>query len=372
MAQDYYEILGISKNASPEEIKRAYRRLAQKYHPDKSGGDEKKFKEVNEAYQILSDPQKRSQYDQFGTTFEQAQASGDFTGFNGFRDFSSFADAFDFFSRGGRQRENFGFGFEEIFEDVFGAGPRVKEKIKTRGNDISIDIDISLEEAFSGTEKILDLYKGVICSKCGGTGAEPGSRVKDCPSCRGVGRVEERKRAAFFTFSQVRTCQECYGRGKVPEKKCSRCGGDGRVKEEKKIKLVIPAGINDGQVISLGGQGEAGLFGGPTGDLYITVHILPHSFFKRRGDDLYYNLIINFTQAALGDKLEIPLLDGKIKIKIPAGIQIGSSIKISGKGMPRMRARGRGDFYVNIDMKIPRSLTPKAKKLLEELKKEIE
>jgi len=373
MAKDYYEILGVSKDASDEEIKRAYRRLAQKYHPDK-GGDEKKFKEINEAYQVLSDKEKRAQYDRFGTTFEQAQARGGFTGFEGFRDFSSFAEAFDIF--GSRRPFDFAEGksFEfdfgdlgDIFSDIFGTKTATKTR---RGQDISLDLEISLEEAAKGGEKEIEIYKSVVCPKCKGSGGEPGASIKECPSCQGTGRISQTKRSGFFTFTKTDICPSCHGQGKRPTSFCSRCGGDGRIKETKHLKVKIPAGIENNQIIKLSGQGEAAPFGGQSGDLYLTVIIKPHPYFKRKGDDLYFDLSLNFTQAALGDKIEIPTLDGFIKLKIPPGIESGEIIRVKGKGMPHFRRYGRGDLMVKIHVKTPKKLSKKAKEMLEKLKDE--
>ncbi|OGZ34697.1 MAG: molecular chaperone DnaJ [Candidatus Portnoybacteria bacterium RBG_19FT_COMBO_36_7] len=370
MPKDYYEILGVTKSASPDEIKRAYRKLAQQYHPDK-GGDQEKFKQINAAYQVLSDPQKRAQYDKFGAGFEQARAGGGFSGFGDFRDFSSYADAFDVF---GREKE-FNFGnlgdiFEQVFGGVSGRGRRGGRKQK--GQDISIDIEISLEEAAKGVKKEFNLYKGVICPKCGGSGCEPGSAVKECSKCKGRGQVEETRSAGFFSFSQVRVCQECRGVGKKPEKFCSQCGGDGRIKDYKTISINIPAGIQDGQIISLRGQGEAGAQFSAPGDLYLTVYVKPHKIFERRGDDLYLNIEINFTQAVLGDKIEVPILWGTVQLKIPEGIESGTIIRLKDKGMPRLQGRGLGDMMVKIKIKTPKKISRKGRELLEELKKELE
>lgn len=372
MSKDYYKILGIGKGASTDEIKRSYRKMAQQHHPDK-GGDPLKFKEINEAYQILSDPQRRAQYDQFGTSFEQAKAGGDFHGFEGFRDFSSFADAFDFF--GGQQQtrgqaDNFGFG--DIFEGIFGGGGRSAGRRQSRGADISADLEISLEEAYCGVEKEVNLYKGVSCSKCGGSGAEPGSKVKECPVCKGRGQVEQRSRGGFFTFSQVKNCPDCRGAGRKPEKSCSQCGGDGRVKENKILKIKIPPGIHGGQIISLAGQGEAAPLGGGAGDLYITVRVRPDPRFRREEDNLIYELPITFSQAALGDKIEVPTLSGWVWLKIPEGVESDAVIKLEGKGMPRLQRRGFGDMMIRVRVKTPKRLSKKARELLGELKRELE
>lgn len=375
MARDYYEILGIAKGASDDEIKRAYRRLAQKHHPDKPGGDEKKFKEINEAYQVLSDKQKRSQYDQYGQTFEQAQAQGGggFGGFNGFRDFSGFADAF----RGANGEEiNFEFGgegFGDIFSDIFGGGGRRGARGGRRakqGEDIAVDIELTLEEAFSGIEREVTLYKRTVCPICKGSGAEAGSKTVTCPTCKGKGELRQSRRTILGSFTQITTCPDCQGEGKVIEKKCKTCGGDGRVKESVPIKLKIPKGVEDGMTLTLEGAGEAGPRGGISGDLYVNVHIKPHKNFKRQNSDLVYELEINFSQAAMGAKIDVPTIDGTAVLSVPGGIESGKVIRMTGKGMPRMDGYGRGDQYVKIKIKTPKSLTRRQKELLEELGKE--
>lgn len=349
---DYYKILGLEKSASPEEIKKAYRKLAQVHHPDK-GGSPEQFKKINEAYQVLSDPQKRTQYDRFGKDFGQAQGAG----------FSGFEDIFANFQGGGFS------GFEDAFSDIFGGGARSSRR--RAGRDISIDMEITMEEAARGTEREINLYKTVACQKCGGKGAEPGSKLKKCPTCKGRGRMERRSSAGFFSFSQVVECSECHGQGEIAEKKCSRCGGDGRAKENVTLKIKIPEGVDNGQIISLSGQGEAGILGTPAGDLYVNVHLLPHRTFKRQGEFLYQKKEINFVQAALGDKIEVEVLFGKVDLKIPAGIESGTLLKLKGKGMPRLHGRGKGDMMIEIKVKTPKSLSSRAKKLLEELDEEL-
>ncbi|MCK5084032.1 MAG: molecular chaperone DnaJ [Candidatus Pacebacteria bacterium] len=371
MSKDHYNTLGISKDASDDEIKKAFRKLAHKYHPDKGGGDEAKFKEINEAYQILSDKQKRAQYDQFGSAFEGA-GGGASAGFGGF-DFSGFSGGgpggvkFEFGGDGG--------GFGDIFGDIFGGGGgEGRRQQQERGNDVSVDVEISLEEAVTDTERDVNLHLSSVCSKCDGSGAELGSNIKSCRTCSGTGQVKKEKRTILGVFAQMEICQDCQGQGEKPEKNCSKCGGDGRTKESRNIKIKIPAGIATGQTIRLSGQGEVGFRpkSGKSvpGDLYLTVHIKPHQIFKRNGDDIIYNLEINFSQAVFGDKIEVQTLQGKIKLKIPAGIQSGKIIKLKDKGLPHLQGRGKGNMFVVIIIKTPEKLSKKQKRLFEELKKE--
>lgn len=372
MARDYYEILGVNKGASDDDIKRAYRRLAQKYHPDKQGGDEAKFKEINEAYQVLSDKQKRSQYDQYGQTFEQAQAQGQggFGGFEGFRDFSGFAEAFRNGANGGINFEFGGGGFEDIFSDVFGGRRGGRGRSRKQGEDIAVDIELTLEDAYKGVEREINIYKRASCPTCKGSGAEPGSKMTACPTCKGKGEVRQTQRTILGSFTQVSVCPECGGEGKIPERKCHTCGGDGRVKENVPVKINIPAGVEDGMTLNLEGAGEAGPKGGTPGDLYVNIHIKPHKHFARQNSDLIYELEITFSQAVLGAKIEVPTITGKASLTIPAGIESGKVIRMQGEGMPRLNGRGKGDQYVKIKIKTPKSLTRKQKELLEELGKE--
>ena len=370
MPKDYYNILGVSKDASDDEIKKAYRKLAHKFHPDKSGGDEARFKEVNEAYQVLSDKEKRSQYDQYGQTFEQAQSQGGFSGFEGFRDFSSFAEGFDF-NFGGRRSGGFS-GFEDIFGDIFqqaGFGQRGRRTRANRGEDIQVDVEISFAEMVWGSEKELELYKRMKCSRCGGDGVEPGSKKIECPTCKGEGQIETRRRTILGTFSQVSVCPECQGEGKVPAKKCEKCGGDGRVREYDKIKIKIPAGIKDGQSIRLENLGESGERGGEAGDLYMNVHVLPDSRFVRKDDDIHSEEKISFSQAALGDKIDIETAEGAVKLKIPVGTQSGEVFRLKGKGIKHLSRFGHGDHYVKIQVVTPKNLTREEKEIFERLKK---
>jgi molecular chaperone DnaJ len=360
MAKDYYQILGVPKGASEEEIKKAYRKLALKYHPDRAPESKKKeyeekFKEISQAYGVLSDKEKKAQYDQFGQTFEGAPFGQGFSQ----QDFHSFYDVF-----GGRDIfEDLGFG--RIFEEMFGFRPRTKARRTTHyGQDIGIDIEITLEDAFQGTKKEIELQKLVVCSECRGKG---GKSLKKCPTCQGSGYEQISRQSILGFLFQQRPCSRCQGRGEIPEKICSKCRGQGRVKEIKKIKLTIPSGIDDGQTLKLSGQGEAAPYGGETGDLFVNIHIRPHKYFQRQGDNLFYNLNINFTQAALGDKIEIPTLESQVKLKIPAGTQPGEMIRLKGKGMPRLYGRGKGDLIVKVQVKVPKKLSRREKKLIKEL-----
>lgn len=369
MSKDYYNILGVSKDASDEEIKKAYRKMAHKYHPDKQGGNEARFKEANEAYQVLSDKEKRSQYDQYGQTFEQAQSQGGgFSGFEGFRDFSSFAEGFDFNFGGGQG------GFSDIFGDIFqqagfGTGARGgRGRRRSRGEDIQVDIEITFQEMASGIEKEMELYKRVKCSRCEGEGVEPGSKKAECPTCRGEGQIKTSRRTVLGTFQQTSVCPDCQGEGKIPEKKCEKCGGGGRTREYEKIKIKIPPGIRDGQTIRLENMGEAGEKGGEAGDLYVNVHVLPDKRFSRDGDDIHSEGRISFSQAALGDKISIDTIGGEVKLKIPAGTQSGETFRLKGHGVKHLSRFGYGDHYVKIQVETPKNLTREQRELFEKLK----
>lgn len=359
MAKNYYDILGVSKTASPDEIKKAFRKKAHELHPDKKTGDEKKFKEVNEAYQVLSDTQKRSQYDQFGQTFSGAgsQAGGNQgQGFGGF-DFSNF----DF----GSAQGGFG-GFEDVFGDIFGGGRR-----RARGGaDIQVDIEIDIFEAAKGIERTIPLRKKVICKTCTGTGGKPGSKEDTCATCKGSGQVRKVMRTMLGTFEQPNTCDTCHGRGKTYSEQCSVCGGQGRITEEEKVTIQIPAGIDDGQALSLAGKGEAGEHGTPPGDLIVAVHVKPHTMLKRRGNTIYSEQTISITQASLGAAISVVTLGGDVSIKIPAGTQPGEVFRLRGKGMPSLQGYHQGDHMVTIQVAIPKKLSRKAKEALEVLQKE--
>jgi len=370
MAKDYYEILGVSRDASEEEIKKAYRRLAHKYHPDKAGGDEAKFKEINEAYQVLSNKEKRAQYDQYGSTFEDA-ARGGASGFN-WQDFARQAGRagyYDFYREGptGAEYQDFDFGdIGDIFGDLFGFGRRPRRKSQA-GRDIETVMDITFMEAAFGAEKFITLNKTVKCSRCQGTGAEPGAKIEICPTCRGTGQVEQVRSTFFGQMRTVGICPDCQGEGRRPSKKCTKCRGRGVVKEKREIKVKIPAGIDNGQSIRLAGQGEAAPHGGRAGDLYIKIRVIPHPYFKRQNFDIYTEQEITFPEAALGTTKEIETIDGYVKLKVPAGIQSGKLLRLKGKGIPRLNSRGRGDHFVKIIVKTPTHLNRRAKKLYEEL-----
>jgi len=356
--RDYYKILGVSRNASPGEIKKAYYKLAHKYHPDK-GGDEKKFKEINQAYQILSDKEKRTQYDRFGRVFERTPGKG--------------AGGFDFNWAWGRPGIDFEFGFgdlEEMMEEIFGSGFSPRRDLK-RGRDIRIDIEISLENTLKGKKKEITLQKNIVCSRCSGTGAEPGTKIKECFSCRGTGRVQQIKKTFFGSYTKYIICPECRGEGNLAEKPCNVCQGEGRIRGKEDIEIFVPAGVDSNQIIKIKGKGTAGRRGGKAGDLYVRIFIKPHPIFKRKRDDLYLKIPISFSQAALGDEIEIPTLEGKkILLKILSGIESGKILRISRKGIPHFGASGRGDLYVELVVKTPKKLTKKQKELLKKLKEE--
>jgi molecular chaperone DnaJ len=352
--RDYYQILGVSKNASNEEIKKAYYKLAHKYHPDKKSGDEKKFKEINEAYQVLSDTEKRSQYDRFGRAFDGAQPGFDW------------GSAFDFGKGFGGAME---FDLEDIFDQFFGSGFQKQDLRK--GSNISIDIEIPLEAVLRGLEKKISLKKFVLCPRCKGTGAEPNTKVKECFSCRGTGQVQQVKRTFFGTITRYITCPECKGEGRRPEVPCNVCKGEGRIKGEQEIKFFIPAGIDSHQVLRIQGKGNAGKRGGRTGDLLVRVFVKPHKIFERKRDDLYLTKEIPFSQAVLGNKVGIETLDGeKFMLRVPAGTESGKIFKISGKGIPHFSGFGKGNLYVEIKVKTPKRLTKKQKQLLKQLQKQ--
>ncbi len=368
--KDYYQILGISRSASPDEIKKAYYKLAHQYHPDK-GGDEKKFKEINEAYQVLSNAEKKAQYDKFGRVFEGATPGG--AGFGGFEPGAGFDFRWAWGNEGEEPEFNFGDlgDLGDIFSEVFGFETATRKRDLKRGKDLEVDIEIPLESVLKSTEKEISLDKMVVCSRCQGTGAEPGTARNECFSCRGTGEVQQIRRTVFGSFTRIAVCPECGGEGSKPAKPCNVCGGEGRIKKEEKIKISIPAGVDSNQVIKVAGRGEAGRKGGKAGDLYLRIFVREHPVFTRKGDDLYASLTITFSQAALGDEIEVPTLEGtKILLKVPAGVEPGKVFRITGRGTPRFSGYGRGNLYVKLILKTPVRLTKRQKGLLEELRKE--
>jgi len=351
--KDYYQILGISKTASQDEVKKAFHRLAHQHHPSK-GGDEAKFKEINEAYQVLSNKEKRTQYDQFG--------SADGPNLN--------------WSWGGGNAQNIEFDIEDlgdIFGDIFGRGQGQGSKRRNikKGKNIRVDIEVPLEDTLKEIKRTLRLRKDVVCSRCSGNGAEPGSKLNECFSCRGSGEVQEIKRTFLGSFTKWSVCPECGGEGQKPEKECNVCRGDGRVKGNEEINIVVPAGVDSQQVIKIMDKGEAGKKGGQPGDLYVRILVKEHKIFERRGDDLIMSVPITFSQSVLGDKISLTDLEGiELLEKIPAGTESGTIIKLKGKGIPHFSGYGRGDLYVELKIEIPKRLTKEQKMLLNKLKGE--
>ena len=360
--EDYYELLGVGRDASPEEIKKAYRKKAVQYHPDKHKGDkamEDKFKQVSEAYEVLKDPEKKAAYDRYGhAAFESggmASGGGGFRGGGG----GGFHDPFDIF------REVFG---GSAFDDFFGGGGGGSRGGAAggaqAGADLRYDLEISLIEAFRGVEKEISYRTAVTCERCDGTGAEPGSRLITCPTCGGAGRVVSSR--GFFQVQQV--CPTCGGAGQVPEKACTACNGEGRVLRNKSVKIRIPAGIDSDQKLRSAGNGEAGLSGGPAGDLFVVIHVKEHDIFERKGNDLYCDVPIKFTLAALGGTIEVPTLSnesGRISLKIPAGTQDGTVFKLRDRGMPNLRGAGKGNQFVRVHIEVPKKLNNEQRRHLE-------
>ena len=348
--RDYYEVLGIQKGADEATIKNAYRKLAKKYHPDVNPGDktaEEKFKEVNEAYQVLSNPQKRAQYDQFGHDGPQAGFGGgygDFSGFGG-GGFGGFDDIFNIFTGGG-----------------FGGGGRPNGPM--RGDDLRYDLTISFEEAAMGCEKDINLVRDEECPTCNGSGAKPGSKVDTCPTCQGSGQERVTTSTPFGRIQNVRTCSRCHGSGKIITEPCTKCHGRGKVRVSKRRTVKVPAGIDNGQVLTIRGQGGLGERGGPPGDLQIVINVRPHKLFKRREDDLYIEMPLAFTQAALGAELDVPTLGKPVKYKFPEGTQPGQVFRLRGEGVTHLRGGGKGDLYVTAVVEIPKKLTSQQKELL--------
>ncbi len=371
MSEDYYKILGVSKDASEDEIKKAYRKLAHKHHPDKKGGDEAKFKEINSAYQVLSNAKKRQQYDQFGSGFDQPGGPGGAGGFSGFSDFGDFAqgssDGGWEFNFGGSQQGGAG-GFEDIFSDVFrsaGFGGRASTQ-QPVGSDIAVDIDVTFEEMAKGVEKEIQLYKKVKCSHCDGTGAED-KKMKTCSQCKGTGKITKTVRTIFGNIQQQVVCDKCHGAGKIPEKKCKHCGGDGVTKENQTVKIKVPAGIENGQTIKVVGQGES-IQGGSAGDLYTTVHVSSEDGLTREGNNIVSEEKLSFTQAALGTVIKIKTVHGDTKVKIPAGTQPEDILRVKGRGIHREGYFNKGDHLIKIKVEVPNKLNSEQLKVVEKLK----
>ncbi len=370
---DYYEILGIKKGASDQEIKNVFRRLAHKYHPDKAGGNAEKFKEVNEAYQILSDPEKRAMYDQYGPAFSQAQAKGGAGGFDNFRDWATYAEAM----KGQKTNidfEDIGLGdLGSIFSDFFGFGQSRSNSRVQRGEDIEIQMAIDFQEAVFGTEKEIKLERYIKCEKCEGEGIEPGSNLITCQTCQGQGQVAR----ALGPFQTATICPECHGKGEIPEKKCKKCQGQGREKSLSNIKLKIPAGINHGQTIKLNEQGNAGQSGARSGDLYVTILVRSDHRFKRQGNNILSEEEISISQAVLGGKIEVETINGPVKLKIPSGTSDGQEIRLKGRGISMVSGNigfnisgQKGDQIIRVRIKIPKHLNKKQKRLLQELEEQ--
>ncbi len=355
--RDYYEVLGVQKGASDGEIKKAFRQAAKKHHPDVNPGDkeaEARFKEVNEAYEVLSDSTKRAQYDQFGhAAFDPASGGG--AGFGGFGGFGG----------GG----GFG-GFEDIFDAFFGGGgaargPRRSSPV--RGSDLRYNMTITFEEAAFGVKKDFNVVREENCGECDGTGAKKGTDVKTCPTCGGSGQVRSVQNTAFGSFSSTRPCEACRGEGKIIANPCSACQGKGRISRSRRISVNIPAGIDSDQAITLSGEGEAGRRGGPPGDLYVYITVKPHNLFKRRNENLYLDMIVPFTTAALGGEIVVPTLTTPVKYNVPEGTQPGTVFRLRDQGIARIRGGGKGDMFVKAVVEVPKKLTERQKELLREL-----
>ena len=353
--RDYYEVLGVSKGASDDEIKKAYRKMAKQYHPDLNPGDktaEAKFKEVNEAYEVLSDKEKRSRYDQFGHAGVDpnfgAGAGGPFGGFSG----ADFGDI------------DLGDIFGSFFGGGFGGGSSSRRNGPMKGDTLRAGVTITFEEAAFGCEKEIILNREETCETCHGSGCEPGTTAEICPNCRGTGTVRIQRGGGAFTFATSAPCPKCGGTGKIIHQPCKTCNGSGSVRKQRKITVKIPAGIDNGQAVSLRGQGGAGRNGGPAGDLIISVTVRPHAFFKRDGTSVYLEQPVSFLQATLGAELEIPTIDGKVKWTLPEGTQPGTTFRLRGKGIPSINGRGRGDQFVTVQVQVPKNLTREQKEAL--------
>jgi molecular chaperone DnaJ len=356
--EDYYELLGVQKGASEEELKKAYRKKAVQYHPDKNPGDkqaEEMFKKISHAYEVLKDPEKRAAYDRYGHAAFEGAGAGAPRGYGGMGG-GGFHDPFDIFREVFGQQGGMGGG---IFEEMFGGGSRGGGQ---DGADLRYDLEITLEEAARGAEKEISFRKHATCERCDGSGAEPGSKRVTCPTCRGAGQV--RRSGGIITFTQ--TCPTCAGTGTKIEKPCTACRGEGRVLKTTKLNVRIPPGVDNGSRLRSSGNGEAGVAGGQTGDLYIVISVKEHELFERQGDDLFCEIPIKFTLATLGGTIEVPTLFGKASLKIPVGTQSGTTFRLREKGMPSLRGGRQGDQLVRVHVEVPQSLTPEQRKILED------
>jgi molecular chaperone DnaJ len=359
--RDYYEILGVGKDADVGDIKKAYRNLAMKYHPDKNPGNkeaEERFKEVAEAYEVLKDPQKRARYDQFGHAGLSGAAGRGFSGFSEF----DLSDALQAFMR------DFG-GFGGVFDDLFGGSARTKRgSASRRGEDIQVRVPVTLREISEGIEKTIKLKRKDACPVCRGTGSRDGKGSVTCPSCGGSGEIRSAQRSIFGQFINVSNCRRCNGEGTIVQDPCMRCSGTGRITAERRIKVKIPAGVTSGNYITLRGEGNRGIKGGPPGDLIVLIVEKQDGNFMRHGDDIIYDLAITFSQAALGDKVDVPTLNGKARVSIPPGTQMGKILRMRGKGIPHLHGQGRGDQLIRIVVWTPTKLSEEERKLFRGLR----
>ena len=364
-SKDYYSILGVSKDATADDLKKAYRKRAKQYHPDAQHTEEDKkkaeakFKEINEAYSVLSDENKRAQYDRFGSNFEQAGFGG--SGFGGY------SNAYDFSGFGGID-----FDLEDILGSVFGGGfgsSSKKSQGPTRGADIRTNMSLKFEEAAFGVKKEISITRNEKCDSCNGSGAKPGSRVITCDKCGGRGKIQMTQNTIMGAFSTVKTCDKCSGTGKVIETPCEKCSGKGIVRKSRKIEINVPAGIDDGQAISLRGEGDAGKKGGPNGDLYVVMKVAPHKYFKRNGFDISANVRVPFTKMALGGDIKIPTLEGEMEFNIPEGTTTGTKFRVKDQGIPILNGKGRGNLEFTVDVDVPKKLTDKQREILTEFAK---
>ncbi len=364
MAKDYYKILGVERGASDDDVKKAFRRLAHQYHPDKAHGDEKKFKEINEAYQVLSDKSKRAHYDRFGTAEPFSAQGGPASGWGGF-DMGGFNVNF-----GGGQNGEFG-DISDLFENFFeGMGVRGKRPIYERGADLEIVQEITLEDAFRGVMKDFNVATLINCEKCKGKGGDLSAGTKKCESCNGQGEIREQRRSFFGNFSQVKTCTTCRGAGTIPNKMCTVCKGAGRKAGERAVKVELLSGIQDNQLIKVSSAGESGERGTATGDLYVRIKIKKHPYFERTGDDLVFKKELNVFGLLLGHKIEVPTIGGtKLHIEVPAHFNLKENLRIPGEGMPHFGSYGRGDLLVDFILKAPKKMDGKEAKTLEDLLK---